>query len=91
MMMNLSEVTRYLGRMNFKFFYYTCVTRRSQFYLPPAREPYFCLYSPVARQPPFDRYQVILLGDRGTQVIKYTHVHDSEAHKGTNSRVLKLR
>ena len=25
-----------------------------------------CLYSPVARQPPFDRYQVILLGDRGT-------------------------
>ena len=27
-----------------------------------------CLYSPVARQPPFDWYQVILLGDRGTQV-----------------------
>ena len=41
-----------------------CVTRdHTVFNLPPTHGPQF-VCSPVARQPPFDRYQVILLGDR---------------------------
>ena len=39
----------------------------TQFYLPTTHRPYFCPYFPVARQPPFNWYQVILLGDRGIQ------------------------
>ena len=48
--------------------YDPCVTRGSQFYLPPAHEPYLASLLSRKTSPPFGRYQLILLGDRGTQV-----------------------
>jgi len=42
--------------------YGQCVTRGSQFYLPPTHKPYLPLLPSRKASPPFGRYQLVLLG-----------------------------
>ena len=44
--------------------YGPCVTRGSQFYLPPTHKPYLPLLPSRKASPPFGRYQLVLLGEQ---------------------------